>query len=44
VSIISTRDRSFQPLAEIEGELVRRMLPEPSEAGVLHAEDAFASA
>jgi dTDP-4-dehydrorhamnose 3,5-epimerase len=43
VSVISARDRSFQPLAEIEGELVRRMLPEPSEAGVLHPEDAFAS-
>jgi dTDP-4-dehydrorhamnose 3,5-epimerase len=28
VTVISARDRSFQPLAEIEGELVRRMLPE----------------
>ena len=44
VTVISARDRSFQPLAETESELVRRMLPEPSEAGVLHAEDAFASA
>jgi dTDP-4-dehydrorhamnose 3,5-epimerase len=43
VTVISARDRSFQPLAEIEGELVRRMLPEPSEAGALHAEDTFAS-
>jgi dTDP-4-dehydrorhamnose 3,5-epimerase len=43
VTVISARDRSFQPLAEIEGELARRMLPQPSEAGVLHAEDAFAS-
>ena len=44
VTVISARDRSFQPLAEIEGELQRRMLPEPSEAGPLPAEDAFAAA
>jgi dTDP-4-dehydrorhamnose 3,5-epimerase len=44
VTVISARDRSFQPLAEIEGALARRMLPEPPEAGGLYAEDAFASA
>ena len=43
VSVISVRDRSFKPLAEIEGELARRMLPEPLEVRVRHAEDAFAS-
>jgi dTDP-4-dehydrorhamnose 3,5-epimerase len=43
VTVISARDRSFQPLAETESELVRRMLPEPPVAGALHAEDAFAS-
>jgi dTDP-4-dehydrorhamnose 3,5-epimerase len=37
ITVISARDRSFQPLAEIEGELRRRMLPEPS-AGALRAE------
>ena len=43
VSVISARDRSFQPLAEIEGELARRMLPEPPEAGALHAESVCVS-
>ncbi|MGH6825805.1 dTDP-4-dehydrorhamnose 3,5-epimerase [Methyloceanibacter sp.] len=43
VTVISARDRSFQPLAEIEGKLRRRMLPEPSEAGAAPAEDACVS-
>jgi dTDP-4-dehydrorhamnose 3,5-epimerase len=42
VSVISARDRSFQPLAEIEGELRRRMLPEPL-AGALRAESGCVS-
>jgi dTDP-4-dehydrorhamnose 3,5-epimerase len=42
ITVISARDRSFQPLAEIEGELRRRMLPEPS-AGALRAESVCVS-
>ena len=41
VTAISARDRSFRPLAEIEDELRRRMLPELS--GAARAEDAFVS-
>ena len=41
VTALSVRDRSFQPLAEIEDELRRRMLPELS--GAAHAENAFVS-
>jgi len=43
VTVISARDRSFQPLAETESGLVRRMRPAPPGAGARHAEDAFAS-
>ena len=41
VTVISARDRSFRPLAEIEDELKRRMLPELP--GAVHAENAFVS-
>jgi dTDP-4-dehydrorhamnose 3,5-epimerase len=41
VTVISARDRSFQPLVEIEGELRRRMLPAIS--GAARAEDPFVS-
>jgi dTDP-4-dehydrorhamnose 3,5-epimerase len=41
VTAISARDRGFRPLAEIEDELRRRMLPELSRAA--RAENAFVS-
>lgn len=41
VTIISARDCNFRPLVEIEGELMRRMLPALS--GAAGAEDAFVS-
>jgi dTDP-4-dehydrorhamnose 3,5-epimerase len=43
VTAISARDRSFQPLAEIEDELGRRMLPDLHRSGAARAENAFVS-
>jgi len=41
VTSISARDHSFQPLAEVEDELKRRMLPDLP--GAAHAENGFVS-
>jgi len=41
VSVISAKDRNFRPLAEIEDELKRRMLPTLS--GAVNADKTFVS-